>query len=125
MNCFGILAQNSRDIRYDGPDCTPKDGRTIVSDTDFFHFSGCSGDVKVISCAARYSAFGDDVIRYEPVVMDRSSAAPVHKKLILRNNRFLSGTGRTYTVNLSYLGEAVIEGNASDVELKIINGKKA
>ena len=294
MNGFGILAQNSRDILYNGLDCTPKEGRTVVSDADFFHFSGCSGEVKVINCkakgahddiinlhgthlriinidrsnntilvryshpeswgfeaysavdkieyvcgntllpygeaavlsaekisptdvliqtdilpdrepaendvienvtrtasltvendvfecipsrailcttrkdvvirnntfrnmgaaalcvaddanfwfesgrsgkitfvnntvincAARYSAFGDDVIRYEPVVMDKSSAAPVHQKLILRNNRFIRGTGRKYTVNLSYLGEAVIEGNSSDVELKVLNYRK-
>ena len=77
----------------------------------------------VINCAARYSAFGDDVIRYEPVVMDKSSVTPVHEKLILRNNRFISGTGRNLNFNLSYLGEAVIEGNASDVELRIINEK--
>lgn len=289
MNGFGILAQNSRDILYDGLDCTPKEGRTIVSDADFFHFSGCSGDVKiinckakgahddiinihgthlriieidrsrntvlvrychteswgfeaysagdkieyvngntllpygeatvlsaekisptdvliktdvlpdrepaendvienvtrtasmtvennvferipsrailcttrkdvvirnnilrnmgasalcvaddanfwfesgrsgnitfenntVINCAARYAAFGDDVIRYEPVVQDKTSETPVHKKLILRNNRFLRGPDRNYTLCLSYLGEAVIEGNTSDRELKI------
>lgn len=75
----------------------------------------------VINCAARYSSFGDDVIRYEPVVMDKSSAAPVHKKLVLRNNRFISGTGRNHNIDLNYLGEAVIEGNTSDVKLEIIN----
>ncbi|MCQ2463328.1 MAG: hypothetical protein MJ177_08005 [Clostridia bacterium] len=290
MNCFGILAQNSRNIIYNRLDCTPKEGRTIVSDADFFHFSGCSGEVKVlnckakgahddiinihgthlkiikidrenntilvryshteswgfeaytagdkieyvcgntllpygeatvisaekinptdvlvkadvlpdrapaqndvienvsrtasltaqnnvfecipsrailcttrkdvvirnntfrnmgasalcvaddanfwfesgrsgniyfenntvINCAARFCAFGDDVIRYEPVVMDKSSAMPVHKKLVLKNNRFISGTGRNYTINLSYLDEAVIDGNTSNVQLKII-----
>ncbi len=290
MNCFGILAQNSRDITYSGLDCTPKAGRTIVSDADFFHFSGCSGDVKimncrakgahddiinlhgthlkiirtdkekntvllrysnpeswgfeafapgdkieyvcgntllpygeatvisaekinptdvlievdtlpgrepaendvtenvtrtasltvennvfecipsrailcttrkdvviknntfknmgaaalcvaddanfwfesgrsgnilfenntVINCAARYSAFGDDVIRYEPVVMDKSSDTPVHQKLILKNNRFISGTGRDYNINLYYLGQAVIEGNTSNVKLTVV-----
>ena len=294
MNGFGILAQNSRDMLYDGLDCTPKDGRTIVSDADFFHFSGCSGEVKVINCkakgahddiinihgthlkiinvdrqnnsvlvryshteswgfeayaagdrieyvcgntllpygeaevlsaekisptdvlinvdilpdrepaandvienvtrtasltvennvfecipsrailcttrkdvvirnnmfrnmgasalcvaddanfwfesgrggkiifenntvincAARYAAFGDDVIRYEPVVMDKSSVTPVHGKLILRNNRFVRGTDRKYNINLSYLGESVIEGNTSDVELEIINKRE-
>ncbi|MCQ2485191.1 MAG: hypothetical protein MJ168_07650 [Clostridia bacterium] len=290
MNCFGILAQNSCNILYSGLDCTPKEGRTIVSDADFFHFSGCSGEVKVlnckakgahddiinihgthlkiiktdredntilvryshpeswgfeayeagdrieyvcgntllpygeatvasakkinptdvlikvdtlpdrepaqndvienvtrtasltvennvfecipsrailcttrkdvvirnntfrnmgaaalcvaddanfwfesgrsrtitfenntvINCAARYSVCGDDVIRYEPVVMDKSSLTPVHKKLILRNNRFISGTGRNYNVNLSYLEESVIEGNTSNVELEVL-----
>lgn len=291
MNCFGVLAQNSRNILYNKLDCMPKEGRTIVSDADFFHFSGCSGEVKVISCkakgahddiinihgthlriikidrsnntilvryshpeswgfeaygagdsieyvcgntllpygeatvissekitptdvlikvdvlpdrepeqndvvenvsrtasltvednvfecipsrailcttrkdvvirnntfrnmgaaalcvaddanfwfesgrsgiiyfenntvvncAARCSSFGSDVIRYEPVVMDKLSKKPVHKKLILRNNRFISETGRNYTVNLNYLEEAVIEDNTSNFKLEIIN----
>lgn len=291
MNGFGILAQNSCNVTYSELDCTPKDGRTIVSDADFFHFSGCSGEMKVMNCkakgahddiinihgthlkivkvdrdnnsllvryshpetwgfeayaagdkieyvcgntllpygeatvisaekvnptdvlvtvdnlperepaendvienvtrtaaltvennvferipsrailcttrkdvvirnnifknmgaaalcvaddanfwfesgrsgniyfenntvinlAARYDACGDDVIRYEPVVMDKTSAVPVHKKLVLRNNSFISGTGRDYIINLNYLGEAVVEGNTSNVNLKLIN----
>ncbi len=97
----------------------------VADDANFRFESGRSGNITfenntVINCAARYSVCGDDVIRYEPVVMDKTSAIPVHKKLVLRNNRFISGTGRQYTVNLSYLGEAVIEGNTSDCELKII-----
>lgn len=290
MNCFGILAQNSRNLLYTGLNCTPKEGRTVVSDADFFHFSGCSGEVKVlncrakgahddiinihgthlriisidrdsntvlvryshteswgfeayaagdkieyvcgntllpygeaevlsaekvnptdvlikvdtlpdtepaendvienvsrtasltvennvfecipsrailcttrkdvvirnntfrnmgasalcvaddanfwfesgrsgniyfenntvINCAARYNAFGDDVIRYEPVVLDKSSVIPVHKKLVLRYNRFTNCTGRHYSINLNYLGEAVIAGNTSNTELKVI-----
>lgn len=288
MNCFGILAQNSSDITYNGLDCTPKAGRTIVSDADFFHFSGCSGEVKVLNCKAEgahddiinihgthlkiinvdrncstltvryshpeswgfeaYSAgdrieyvcgntllpygearvlsaeklsptdvmikvdilpdrqpaendvienvtrtasltvennvfgripsramlcttrkdvvirnntfrnmgaaalcvaddanfwfesgrsgiitfennsvincaarqqCGSDLIRYEPVVMDRSSETPVHEKLILRNNSFTGTPGRTYYYKLDYLGEAVIEGNTSNVEIAI------
>ena len=288
MNCFGILAQNSSDITYNGLDCTPKAGRTIVSDADFFHFSGCSGEVKVLNCKAEgahddiinihgthlkiinvdrncstltvryshpeswgfeaYSAgdrieyvcgntllpygearvlsaeklsptdvmikvdvlpdrtpaendvienvtrtasltvennvfgripsrailcttrkdviirnntfrnmgaaalcvaddanfwfesgrsgiitfennsvincaarqqCGSDLIRYEPVVMDRSSETPVHEKLILRNNSFTGTPERTYYYKLDYLGEAVIEGNTSNVEIAI------
>lgn len=96
----------------------------VADDANFWFESGKSGNITfenntVINCAARYSSCGDDVIRYEPVVMDKSSVTPVHKKLILRNNRFISGTGRKYTVNLSYLEEAVIEENTSDVELVI------
>ncbi|MBP9989803.1 MAG: hypothetical protein KBT46_09940, partial [Ruminococcus sp.] len=290
MNCFGILAQNSSNIIYSELDCTPKDGRTIVSDADFFHFSGCSGYVKVlnckakgahddiinihgthlkivdidkesnsllvryshpeswgfeaykagdkieyvcgntlipygeatvisaekinptdvlvtvdilpdkepaendvienvsrtasltvennvferipsrailcttrkdvvirnntfknmgaavlcvaddanfwfesgrsgniyfenntvINCAARYSVCGDDIIRYEPVVIDKNSVTPVHKKLVLKNNRFINDNGRDYTINLSYLDEAVIEGNTSNVNLNLV-----
>lgn len=60
MNCFGILAQNSSNLLYTGLDCTPKKGRTVVSDADFFHFSGCSGDVRVINCKAKGAH--DDII---------------------------------------------------------------
>lgn len=52
MNGFGILGQNSRNLTYRALDCTPKAGRTVVSDADFFHFSGCSGEVKVLNCRA-------------------------------------------------------------------------
>lgn len=291
MNCFGILAQNSHNVTYTEIDCTPKDGRTIVSDADFFHFSGCSGDVKVlnckacgahddiinihgthlrivkihkrknsirvryshpeswgfeayntgdkieyvcgntllpygeatvisakkinstdvlitvdklpdkkpskndvienitrtasltvennvferipsrailcttrkdvvirnntfrnmgsaalciaddanfwfesgrsgniyfennniINCAARYEACGDDIIRYEPVVMDKKSKSPVHKKLVAKNNNIISGTGRDCFINLNYLDEAIIENNTSNVKLEIKN----
>lgn len=60
MNCFGILAQNTENVTYKKLDCTPKEGRTVVSDADFFHFSGCSGKVTVSGCMARGAH--DDVI---------------------------------------------------------------
>lgn len=60
MNCFGILAQNSENVTYKNLNCTPKDGRTVVSDADFFHFSGCSGRVTVSGCKARGAH--DDII---------------------------------------------------------------
>lgn len=72
----------------------------------------------VENCCARYAAFGDDVIRYEPVVPDKTSATPVHEKLILKNNRFLRDIDRNYTIALRYLGEAVMEGNTSNVKLE-------
>lgn len=60
MNGFGILAQNSSDITYLSLDCTPKQGRTIVSDADFFHYSGCSGRLTVRGCRAKGAH--DDII---------------------------------------------------------------
>lgn len=60
MNGFGILAQNSRNITYRNLDITPAEGRTIVSDADFFHFSGCSGEIKVLNCKA--TGAHDDII---------------------------------------------------------------
>ena len=98
----------------------------VADDANFWFESGRSGNIyfennTIINCAARYAVCGDDVIRYEPVVMDKTSETPVHKKLVVKNNRFISGTGRDYIINLNYLGEAEIEGNTSDVELQIIN----
>ena len=60
MNGFGILAQNSKNITYRNLDLTPAEGRTIVSDADFFHFSGCSGEVRVLNCRAKGAH--DDII---------------------------------------------------------------
>ncbi|HBL40599.1 MAG TPA: hypothetical protein DDY98_03120 [Ruminococcaceae bacterium] len=60
MNGFGILGQNSRDLTYRNLNLTPKEGRTIVSDADFFHFSGCSGTVNVLDCRAMGAH--DDII---------------------------------------------------------------
>lgn len=60
MNGFGILAQNSKNITYRNLDLTPAEGRTIVSDADFFHFSGCSGEVRVLNCMAKGAH--DDII---------------------------------------------------------------
>lgn len=60
INCFGILAQNSGNLLYDHVDCTPAEGRTITSDADFFHFSGCFGDICFKGCRAKGSQ--DDVM---------------------------------------------------------------
>ncbi len=52
MHGLGILAQFSENLHYKGLNCTPKSGRTIVSLADFFHFSGCSGDICIEECVA-------------------------------------------------------------------------
>ncbi len=291
MNCFGILAQNSKNIEYRNLDCTPKAGRTVVSDADFFHFSGCSGKVvvknckakgahddiinihgthlkiieinrknnsvivryshpesrgfnpyvngdniefvcgntlqpyfktkvadvdqlsdtdfkicvealpciepkendvienttrtaelvveenvfeqipsrailcttrkdvtiknnifrnmggpvlcvaddanfwfesgrggniyfennTVINCGARELDKGCDVIRYEPVIMDKNSRIPVHKKLVVKNNNFTNTNGDEYTINLNYLESAEIENNNSNVKINVLS----
>lgn len=98
----------------------------VADDANFWFESGRSGNIyfennDVINCAARYSSFGDEAVRYEPVVLDKSSSVPVHKRLVLKNNRFINGTGRNYVINLDHLAESEIEGNSSDLSLKIIN----
>lgn len=60
MNGFGLLAQFCENVTYNGLDCTPKIGRTAASNADFFHFSGCKGDIVIENCKA--AAGHDDFI---------------------------------------------------------------
>ncbi|MBQ7541488.1 MAG: hypothetical protein IJT44_04250 [Clostridia bacterium] len=82
MNGFGILAQNSCDVTYRGLDCTPKEGRTVVSDADFFHFSGCSGTVRVLNCRAKGAH--DDVINLHGTHLKIVETDSVQNELLLR-----------------------------------------
>ena len=43
MNGFGILSQYCEDTRFSHLNITPKEGRTIASNADFIHASGCKG----------------------------------------------------------------------------------
>ena len=43
MHGLGLVAQFCENVTYRNCDLTPKEGRTIVSTADFFHFSGCRG----------------------------------------------------------------------------------
>ena len=52
MHGLGLLCQYCENVTYDKLDCTPKQGRTIVSNADFFHFSGCKGMVEIKNCKA-------------------------------------------------------------------------
>ncbi|MCR5150716.1 MAG: hypothetical protein K6B52_05785 [Clostridiales bacterium] len=82
MNGFGILAQNSKDLTYINLDCTPKQGRTIVSDADFFHFSGCSGTVNVIGCKAKGAH--DDIINIHGTHLKIISLDSENNSVLLR-----------------------------------------
>ncbi len=52
MHGLGLLGQFCEDMTYDGLDITPAEGRTVASNADFFHFSGCSGCVTIRHCVA-------------------------------------------------------------------------
>ncbi len=82
MNGFGILAQNSRDLSYTALDCTPKIGRTVVSDADFFHFSGCSGIVRVSECRA--CGAHDDIINLHGTHLRIVRADRERRSLLMR-----------------------------------------
>lgn len=106
----------------------------VADDANFWFESGRSGNIyfennTVINIGARETDRGCDVIRYEPVVMDKTSSEPVHESLSVKNNRFLSSPCDRYTINLNYLRNADIENNCSDAELvikkdgKVVSGK--
>lgn len=102
----------------------------VADDANFWFESGRSGTIRfenntVVNCAARSAPGCEDVIRYEPVVLDKTSEVPVHKKLIVKNNRFRKGSGGSYYIDLNYLESAEIEGNTSDAQLKIIGNSAA
>ncbi len=52
MHGLGLLAQFCEDMTYDRLEITPAEGRTVASNADFFHFSGCRGLITVCRCVA-------------------------------------------------------------------------
>ena len=58
MHGLGLLFQNCQHITLDGVDATPAQDRTIASNADFFHFSGCLGKIAIVNCKA-YGAHDD------------------------------------------------------------------
>lgn len=82
MNCFGILAQNSKNICYNNIDATPAETRTVVSDADFFHFSGCMGEVKVLNCVCRGAH--DDVINIHGTHLKILETDNANKSVLVR-----------------------------------------
>ena len=50
MNGFGILAQCCENVTFRGLDITPGPERTIASNADFLHVSGCRGRMLVENC---------------------------------------------------------------------------
>jgi len=52
MHGFGLLAQSSENVTYKRVQCTPSKGRTIASNADFFHYSGCKGEIVIEDCVA-------------------------------------------------------------------------
>lgn len=52
MHGFGLLCQYCESVTFSGLDCTPSEGHTIACNADFFHFSGCRGNITVENCRA-------------------------------------------------------------------------
>ena len=50
MHGLGLVAQFCENVTYRNCDFTPGQGRTIASTADFFHFSGCKGEIVLEGC---------------------------------------------------------------------------
>lgn len=82
MNGFGLLSQFCENITYNGVDCTPKAGRTVASNADFFHFSGCKGNVLIENCKA--AGGHDDFINVHGTHLRIFNYDKESKKLLVR-----------------------------------------
>ena len=60
MHGFGLLSQYCENVTYQKVTCVPKTGRTVASNADFFHYSGCKGTILVEGC--KLAAGHDDFI---------------------------------------------------------------
>ena len=97
----------------------------VADDCNFWYESGKSGIVKFIgntieSCDNGIRGNGENVIQYEPVVIDKTSKTPVHKLLIVKKNRFTSTSKSKHTLKLEYLERAKIQNNYFDRNYEII-----
>lgn len=82
MHGFGLLAQYCDGISYRGVKCLPKEGRTIASNADFFHYSGCKGEILIENCQA-YGAH-DDFINVHGTYLQTVEADFEKNELLVR-----------------------------------------
>ena len=60
MHGLGMVSQFCENVTFLNCDFTPAEHRTVASTADFFQFSGCRGQLKVVNCKA-YGAHDDYV----------------------------------------------------------------
>lgn len=58
MHGLGMVSQFCENVRFVNCDLTPAEYRTVASTADFFQFSGCRGQLKIVNCKA-YGAHDD------------------------------------------------------------------
>jgi hypothetical protein len=58
MHGLGLVSQFCENVAFLSCDLTPAEQRTVASTADFFQFSGCRGQLKVVNCKA-YGAHDD------------------------------------------------------------------
>ena len=82
MHGFGLLSQFCENITYQGVECMPKVGRTVASNADFFHFSGCKGEILVEGCSL--AAGHDDFINVHGTHLRIVDVDKADRKLTVR-----------------------------------------
>ncbi len=82
MHGFGLLAQYCNGVCYRGLQCMPKSGRTIASNADFFHFSGCKGEILIENCQAQGAH--DDFINVHGTYLQAVHADTENNQLLVR-----------------------------------------
>lgn len=112
MHAIGAISQFSKDVTFDNVYCEPKEGsgRILASSADFFHFSGCSGKVRVLNC--RFSGAQDDPINVHGTYL-RIDEKVSDKELRLR---FMHD--QTYGMQAFWKGDTVSFVNAATLQTK-------
>jgi len=100
----------------------------VADDCNFWYESGRSGTVRFVNnsieaCDNGFTGNGENVIQYEPIVIDKTSVIPVHKKLIVEGNYFKKSTNNKHVIKLEYLEQAKIVNNLFDSPYEIIKDK--
>lgn len=82
MHGLGMIAQFCENMTYKNCDFTPKNGRTIASTADFFHFSGCRGQLVIDGCKARGAQ--DDFVNVHGTYLQIADVNPDSRTITVR-----------------------------------------
>lgn len=82
MHGFGLLSQYCDGITYRKIKCLPQKDRTISSNADFFHFSGCKGQILIEDCQA--VGAHDDFINVHGTYLQIVNADFEKKQILVR-----------------------------------------
>lgn len=97
----------------------------VADDCNFWYESGRSGVVKFMNnvvdgCDYGFTGEGEYIIQSDPVVTDKSSKIPVHKAIIVKNNKFLNPTKGKFFFKFDYLKKYVIKNDYFDGGYEIL-----
>lgn len=82
MHGLGMVSQFCENVTFVNCDCSPKEGRTIASTADFFHFSGCRGRLIIDGCRAWGAQ--DDFVNVHGTHLQIRETDPDAKTMLVR-----------------------------------------